>query len=125
MSFSISSATTASRVSSGFRATATWANSIACRARSKVGTTSTTYVHRRSPICPTATLSIKCLRSEFAGRYTRSCNVGLLDFSFDDGPRMSYTLHSTIGAPVWDPLVLTPADLAQRRLNVAYKNLRD
>lgn len=43
--------------------------------------------------------------------YTRSCNVGLMDFSFESGPRMTYTLHSTIGAPVWDPLVLTPADL--------------
>jgi alkaline phosphatase D len=45
------------------------------------------------------------------GAYTRSCNLGLMDFSFDDGPRMSYTLHNTIGAPVWDPLVLRPADL--------------
>jgi alkaline phosphatase D len=45
------------------------------------------------------------------GTYTRSCNIGLLDFTFDDGTRLSYTLHSTIGAPVWEPLVLTPADL--------------
>ncbi len=45
------------------------------------------------------------------GTYTRSCNIGLMDFNFDDGPRMSYTLHSTIGAPVWEPLVLTPANL--------------
>jgi len=43
--------------------------------------------------------------------FTRSCNIGLLSFSFDDGPRMSYTLHNTIGAAAWDPLVLTPADL--------------
>lgn len=43
--------------------------------------------------------------------YTRSCNVGLLDFNFDDGPRLSYTLHNTIGAPVWPALELTPADL--------------
>jgi len=43
--------------------------------------------------------------------FTRSCNVGLMEFSFEDGPKMSYTLHNTIGAPVWDPLVLTPADL--------------
>lgn len=43
--------------------------------------------------------------------YTRSCNVGLMSFSFDGGPRMSYTLHNTIGTAVWDPLVLTPADL--------------
>lgn len=45
------------------------------------------------------------------GVYTRSCNIGLMSFSFDDGPRMSYTLHNTIGAATWDPLVLTPADL--------------
>lgn len=45
------------------------------------------------------------------GPYTRSCNIGLMEFSFDSGPRMSYTLHNTIGAPAWDPLVLTPADL--------------
>lgn len=45
------------------------------------------------------------------GPYTRSCNIGLMEFSFDNGPRMSYTLHNTIGAPAWDPLVLTPSDL--------------
>jgi len=45
------------------------------------------------------------------GVYTRSCNIGLMSFSFDNGPRMSYTLHNTIGAPAWDPLILTPADL--------------
>ncbi|HYD88827.1 MAG TPA: alkaline phosphatase D family protein [Vitreimonas sp.] len=43
--------------------------------------------------------------------YTRSVNVGLMEFSFEDGPRMSYTLHNVIGAAVWDPLVLTSADL--------------
>jgi alkaline phosphatase D len=45
------------------------------------------------------------------GPYTRSCNIGLMEFSFDSGPRMSYTLHNTIGAPAWDPLMLVPADL--------------
>lgn len=34
-----------------------------------------------------------------------------MSFSFDDGPRISYTLHNTIGAPVWDPLVLKPANV--------------
>lgn len=43
--------------------------------------------------------------------WTRSVNVGLLDFNFDDGPRLSYTLHNVYGAPAWEPLVLTPADL--------------
>ncbi len=44
--------------------------------------------------------------------YTRSCNIGLMSFTFENGaPRMSYTLHNTIGASVWDPLELTPADL--------------
>lgn len=43
--------------------------------------------------------------------WTRSVNVGLLDFSFEQGPRLSYTLHNVYGAPAWDPLVLTPADL--------------
>jgi alkaline phosphatase D len=43
--------------------------------------------------------------------YTRSTNIGLLDFSFEHGPRLSYTLHNMYGAPAWDPLVLTPADL--------------
>jgi len=45
------------------------------------------------------------------GTFTRSCNIGLMNFNFDDGPRMSYTLHNTIGAAVWAPLELTPADL--------------
>jgi alkaline phosphatase D len=43
--------------------------------------------------------------------YTRSVNIGLMDFSFDDGPRMRYTLHTMIGAPAWAALELTPADL--------------
>ena len=43
--------------------------------------------------------------------WTRSCNLGLLDFSFDDGPTLTYTLHNIYGAPAWAPLVLKPADL--------------
>lgn len=43
--------------------------------------------------------------------YTRSVNIGLMQFDFDDGPRMTYTLHNMIGGPAWEPLVLTPADL--------------
>jgi alkaline phosphatase D len=43
--------------------------------------------------------------------FTRSVNIGMMQFSFDDGPRMSYTLHNIYGAPVWAPLVLTPDDL--------------
>ncbi|MGH6950443.1 MAG: alkaline phosphatase D family protein [Vitreimonas sp.] len=43
--------------------------------------------------------------------YTRSVNIGLMDFSFENGPRMSYTLHTSIGAAAWAPLVLTPGDL--------------
>jgi len=44
--------------------------------------------------------------------FTRSCNVGLMEFSWDEtGPRISYTLHNNIGAPAWAPVVLTPADL--------------
>lgn len=43
--------------------------------------------------------------------YTRSVNIGLLDFSFESGPRLTYTLHNIYGAPAWDPLVLTQADL--------------
>lgn len=43
--------------------------------------------------------------------WTRSVNIGLLDFSFENGPELRYTLHNVFGAPVWDPLVLTPAEL--------------
>lgn len=43
--------------------------------------------------------------------WTRSCNVGLLDFSFERGPKLTYTLHNIYGAPAWAPLELTPADL--------------
>lgn len=43
--------------------------------------------------------------------WTRSVNVGLLDFSYDDGPKLTYTLHNIYGAPAWEPLVLIPRDL--------------
>ncbi len=43
--------------------------------------------------------------------WTRSCNVGLLDFNFDEGPQLTYTLYNIYGAPAWGALVLTPADL--------------
>ena len=43
--------------------------------------------------------------------WTRSCNVGVLGFDFEHGPRMTFNLYNVIGASVWDPLVLTPADL--------------
>jgi alkaline phosphatase D len=43
--------------------------------------------------------------------YTRSTNIGLLDFDFEHGPRLTYTLHNMYGAPAWDALELTPADL--------------
>lgn len=43
--------------------------------------------------------------------FTRSVNIGVMQFSFENGPRMSYTLHNIYGASVWAPLVLTPDDL--------------
>lgn len=45
------------------------------------------------------------------GPWTRSTNVGCLEFGFDPEPRLTYTLYNVIGAPAWAPLVLTPADL--------------
>lgn len=45
------------------------------------------------------------------GVYTRSVNIGLMEFSFDGGPRLNYNLYNMFGAPAWEPLVLTPADL--------------
>ncbi|NZA26893.1 alkaline phosphatase D family protein [Luteimonas sp. SJ-92] len=45
--------------------------------------------------------------------WTRSVNVGLLRFDMTaDTPTLTYTLHDELGEAVWDPLVLTPADLA-------------
>jgi alkaline phosphatase D len=44
--------------------------------------------------------------------WTRSVNVGLMRFDLTgDTPTLTYTLHDVQGEPVWDPLVLTPADL--------------
>jgi len=43
--------------------------------------------------------------------WTRSVNVGVLTFTMKPTPKMTFTLHDIMGAPVWDPLVLTPADL--------------
>lgn len=44
--------------------------------------------------------------------WTRSVNVGVMRFDLTgDVPTLTYTLHDVLGEPVWDPLVLTPADL--------------
>lgn len=43
--------------------------------------------------------------------WSRSVNVGLMRFEMGVRPRLTYTLHDVLGAPVWDPLVLTPDDL--------------
>lgn len=43
--------------------------------------------------------------------WTRGVNVGLLNFTMKPTPRVTFTLHDVMGAPIWDPLVLTPADL--------------
>ena len=44
--------------------------------------------------------------------WTRSVNVGLMRFDMTgEMPTLTYTLHDVMGEPVWDPLVLTPADL--------------
>ncbi|MBX3560955.1 MAG: alkaline phosphatase D family protein [Sphingomonas sp.] len=43
--------------------------------------------------------------------WSRSVNVGMMRFEMGRTPRLTYTLHDALGAPVWDPLVLTPADL--------------
>jgi len=44
--------------------------------------------------------------------WTRSVNVGLMRFEMTGAvPTLTYTLHNVMGASVWDPLVLTPADL--------------
>jgi alkaline phosphatase D len=44
--------------------------------------------------------------------WTRSVNVGLMRFDLTGPtPTLTYTLHDAMGEPVWDPLVLTPADL--------------
>jgi alkaline phosphatase D len=44
--------------------------------------------------------------------WTRSVNVGLMHFDMTGPtPTLTYTLHDVLGEAVWDPLVLTPADL--------------
>lgn len=44
--------------------------------------------------------------------WTRSVNVGMLQFDLaGDTPTLTFTLHDVLGEPVWDALVLTPADL--------------
>ncbi|HYE47259.1 MAG TPA: alkaline phosphatase D family protein [Caulobacter sp.] len=41
----------------------------------------------------------------------RSVCFGILDFQMGENPTLTLNLHNVVGAPVWDPLVLTPADL--------------
>lgn len=43
--------------------------------------------------------------------WSRSVNVGLLRFEMGASPKLTYTLHDVLGQHVWEPLVLTPADL--------------
>jgi alkaline phosphatase D len=43
--------------------------------------------------------------------WSRSVNVGLLQFDMEPEPRLTYTLHDILGQPVWQPLILTPQDL--------------
>lgn len=44
--------------------------------------------------------------------WTRSVNFGVMRFQLAGGmPTLTYTLHDNLGESVWDPLVLTPADL--------------
>lgn len=43
--------------------------------------------------------------------WSRSVNVGLLRFEMGANPKLTCTLHDVMGEPVWDPLLLTPADL--------------
>jgi alkaline phosphatase D len=43
--------------------------------------------------------------------YSRSVVFGMLDFVMTPTPTLTYTLHNGVGAAVWEPLVLTPADL--------------
>ena len=43
--------------------------------------------------------------------WSRSVNVGLMQFDMVPEPRLTFMLHGVLGEPVWDPLVLTPADL--------------
>ena len=44
--------------------------------------------------------------------WTRSVNVGVMRFNLSGPvPTLTYTLHDVLGESVWEPLVLTPADL--------------
>jgi alkaline phosphatase D len=43
--------------------------------------------------------------------WSRSVNVGVMRFEMGPSPRMTYTLYDVLGKAVWEPLVLTPADL--------------
>jgi alkaline phosphatase D len=44
--------------------------------------------------------------------WTRTVNVGLMRFDLTgETPTLTYTLHDVLGDAVWEPLVLTPADL--------------
>lgn len=44
--------------------------------------------------------------------WTRSVNVGVMRFDLTgDVPTLTYSLHDVLGDAVWEPLVLTPADL--------------
>jgi len=45
------------------------------------------------------------------GVYTRSVNVGVLSFTWEPQPTLTFTLHNVLGTSVWDPLVLTEDDL--------------
>ena len=44
-----------------------------------------------------------------------SANFGLLDFTFDPEPQVAMSVRNVIGAPVWDPVVVTAADLVNGR----------
>ncbi len=44
--------------------------------------------------------------------WMRSVNVGVMRFDLTgEVPTLTYNLHDVLGEPVWEPLVLTPADL--------------
>jgi alkaline phosphatase D len=43
--------------------------------------------------------------------WSRTVNVGLMQFDMEGEPRLTYTLHDILGQPVWQPLVLRPQDL--------------
>ncbi len=43
--------------------------------------------------------------------WSRTVNVGVMHFEMSSSPRLTFTLHDDLGKAVWDPLVLTPADL--------------